>query len=66
MRAGFTGQGPAVLTQYTADGEQAIDLPAASSPYAAMIGHGPTCRFSGLRITMQDWPRRSPCLLNDP
>ena len=43
MRAGFTGQGVAALTEYTADGEQAIDLPAASSPYAAMIGHVLAC-----------------------
>jgi hypothetical protein len=26
----------------------------------------PTFRFSGLRITVQDWPRWSPCLLSDP
>jgi hypothetical protein len=25
----------------------------------------PTVRFSGLRITTQDWPRTSPCLLSD-
>jgi hypothetical protein len=25
----------------------------------------PTFRFSGLRITIQDWPRRSPCLLSE-
>jgi hypothetical protein len=25
----------------------------------------PTFRFSGLRIAMQDGPRRSPCLLSD-
>jgi UDP-N-acetylglucosamine 3-dehydrogenase len=38
MRAGLTGQGPSTLTECTADGEHAIDLPA-TSPYAAMIGH---------------------------
>jgi predicted dehydrogenase len=43
MRAGFTGHGPATLTEYTADGERAIDLPAASSPYAAMIDHVLAC-----------------------
>jgi hypothetical protein len=26
----------------------------------------PTFRFSGLRITVQDWPRRSTWLLSDP
>src|SRR5215470_12616958 len=25
----------------------------------------PTFRFSGARITVQDWPRQSPCLLSD-
>ena len=35
MRAGFTGQGPAILTEYTAEGENLIDLPAASPPCAA-------------------------------
>jgi UDP-N-acetylglucosamine 3-dehydrogenase len=43
MRAGYTGQGPATLTEYTADGEQAIDLPDASPPYAAMIDHVLAC-----------------------
>ncbi len=42
MRAGFTGQGPAALTECTADGEHAIDLPAAS-PYEAMIDHVLAC-----------------------
>jgi hypothetical protein len=31
------------LTEYTADGEQAIDLPHADPPYAAMIGHVLAC-----------------------
>jgi UDP-N-acetylglucosamine 3-dehydrogenase len=43
MRAGFTGQGPATLTERTADGENPIDLPAASSPYATMIDHVLAC-----------------------
>jgi predicted dehydrogenase len=43
MRAGFTGQGPATLTECTADGEQAIDLPTASPPYAAVIDHVLAC-----------------------
>jgi predicted dehydrogenase len=38
LRAGFTGQGPASLTEYTDHGEQAIDLPD-TSPYAAVIDH---------------------------
>jgi len=43
MRAGFTGQGPATLTEHTADGEQPIDLPAAGPPYAAVIDHMLAC-----------------------
>jgi len=43
MRAGYTGQGPASLTEYTADGQRAIDLPAESQPYAAMIDHVLAC-----------------------
>jgi hypothetical protein len=31
------------LTEYTADGEHAIDLPAATAPYAAMIDHVLAC-----------------------
>jgi predicted dehydrogenase len=42
MRAGFTGQGPATLTEHSADGERVIDLPAAS-PYAEMIDHVLAC-----------------------
>jgi predicted dehydrogenase len=42
MRAGFTGQGTSSLTEYTADGEHAIDL-AATSSYAAMIDHVLAC-----------------------
>ena len=42
MRAGFTGQGPATLTEHTADGEHPIDLPAAS-PYETMIDHVLAC-----------------------
>jgi UDP-N-acetylglucosamine 3-dehydrogenase len=43
MRAGFTGQGAAVLTEHTADGEHAIDLPDVGPPYAAMIDHVLAC-----------------------
>jgi predicted dehydrogenase len=43
MRAGFTGQGPATLTEYTADGERLIDLPDPGPPYAATIDHVLTC-----------------------
>jgi predicted dehydrogenase len=42
MRAGFTGQGPSILTEYTADGERPIELPTAS-PYAAMIDQVLAC-----------------------
>jgi predicted dehydrogenase len=43
MRAGFTGHGPATLTEYIADGERPIDLPDAGPPYAAMIDHVLAC-----------------------
>jgi predicted dehydrogenase len=42
MRAGFTGQGPATLTEYTADGGHLVDLPATSA-YEAMIDHVLAC-----------------------
>ena len=42
MSAGFTGQGTSSLTEYTAGGEQAIDLPA-TIPHAAMIDHVLAC-----------------------
>jgi len=43
MHAGFTGQGPSTLTEYTADGEQPIDLPDVGPPYAVMIDHVLAC-----------------------
>jgi predicted dehydrogenase len=43
MRAGDTGQGPATLTEFTANGERLIDLPAAGPPYAAVIDHVLAC-----------------------
>jgi predicted dehydrogenase len=43
MRAGFTGEGPATLTEHTGDGDRPIDLPAATPPYAAMIDHVLAC-----------------------
>jgi predicted dehydrogenase len=42
VSAGFTGQGPAKLIEYSADGERAIELPAAS-PYSTMIDHVLAC-----------------------
>jgi hypothetical protein len=42
MRAGFTGQGPATLTEHTADGEHPVSLPAVS-PIEAMIDHVLAC-----------------------
>jgi predicted dehydrogenase len=42
MRAGFTGQGPATLTEYTPEQECDIDLPT-TVPYAAMIDHVLAC-----------------------
>jgi predicted dehydrogenase len=43
MHAGFTGHGPSTLTEHTAEGEGAIDLPDAGPPYAAMIDHVLAC-----------------------
>src|SRR5215472_14494448 len=43
MRAGFTGQGPATLTEVTPGGERPIGLPDADPPYAAVIGHALAC-----------------------
>lgn len=42
IRAGFTGQGPSTLTEYTAYGDSRIDLPS-TSPYTAMIDHVLAC-----------------------
>jgi len=41
--AGFTGQGPATLTEVTPGGESPIGLPEAGPPYAAAIGHTMAC-----------------------
>lgn len=46
MRAGFTGQGPATLTEHTGGGEQPINLPDAGPPYAAAIDHALACLAS--------------------
>ena len=43
MRAGFTGQGPATLTEVTADDERTIDLPDSGPPYTAVIDHVLAC-----------------------
>ena len=43
IRAGFTGEGPATLTEHTGDGENPIDLPAGTPPYAAVIDHVLAC-----------------------
>jgi hypothetical protein len=43
MRAGFTGQGPATLTEVTADREQPIGLPDVGPAYAAVIDHTLAC-----------------------
>jgi UDP-N-acetylglucosamine 3-dehydrogenase len=42
VHAGFTGQGPSTLIEYTAEGDQPIELPTIS-PYAAMIDHVLAC-----------------------
>jgi len=43
MRSGFTGEGLAALTEYTAEGENLIGLPAASRPRAAVIDQVLAC-----------------------
>ena len=43
MRAGFTGEGLAALTEYTAEGENLIGLPAASRPCAVVIDQVLAC-----------------------
>jgi predicted dehydrogenase len=43
MRAGFTGHGPATLTEVTADRERPIGLPDTGPPYAAVIDHVLAC-----------------------
>jgi predicted dehydrogenase len=43
MSAGFTGHGPSILTEYSADGARPINLPDVGPPYAAMIDHVLTC-----------------------
>jgi predicted dehydrogenase len=43
MSAGFTGSGPATLTEHTGGGENPIGLPAAGSLYATMIDHVLDC-----------------------
>jgi hypothetical protein len=42
----FTGHGAATLMEFIATGEQAIHLPDADSPYAAMIRHVLACLTS--------------------
>jgi hypothetical protein len=42
MRAGFTGQGPATLTEHTSKGERQLEL-SSTSPYDAMIDHVLAC-----------------------
>jgi hypothetical protein len=42
MLAGFTGQGPASLTEHTAHGKRPVEL-ADTSPYQAMIDHVVAC-----------------------
>jgi predicted dehydrogenase len=42
MSAGFTGQGPATLTEHTGAGERPLEL-SSTSPYEAMIDHVLAC-----------------------
>lgn len=42
MQAGYTGQGPVTLTEFTADGDRSIDLPTTGT-YAEMIDHVLAC-----------------------
>jgi hypothetical protein len=43
MRTGFTGQGPATLTEHIADGERPIGLADTGPLYAAVIDHTLAC-----------------------
>ena len=43
MSAGFTGQGPADLTEHAGDGERPLALPTTTAPYQAMIDHVLAC-----------------------
>jgi predicted dehydrogenase len=43
MRAGFTGHGPATLTEHTPDAERPIHLPDVGPPYAMAIDHVLAC-----------------------
>jgi predicted dehydrogenase len=42
MSAGFTGQGPATLTEHTSEGERELEL-SSTGPYDAMIDHVLAC-----------------------
>ena len=42
MSAGFTGQGPATLTEHTSERERPLEL-SSTSPYDAMIDHVLAC-----------------------
>jgi hypothetical protein len=42
MSAGFTGQGPATLTEHTSESERPLEL-SSTSPYHAMIDHVLAC-----------------------
>ena len=46
MSAGFTGQGPATLTEYTSEGQRPLQL-SSTSPYDAMIDHVLACLTDG-------------------
>ena len=67
MRDGFTGEGLAALTEYTAEGENLIGLPAASRPCAAVIDQvlaclaaanliEPASALAALRLTLSASP----------
>jgi UDP-N-acetylglucosamine 3-dehydrogenase len=42
ISAGFTGQGPATLTEHTSEGQHSLEL-SSTSPYEAMIDHLLAC-----------------------
>jgi hypothetical protein len=58
MRAGFTGQGPSTLTEYTDAGERSVPL-SQDSPYAQMIDHVLACCVA-TPITASPRPARCP------
>ncbi len=71
LAAGLSGTAFENLARMAADFPVAMTIAAGTSLAAALLAwttisdNALTFRFSGLRITVQDWPWRSACLLDD-